>query len=71
MWFLLLGVLAVALKYFEVGPVGALSWWIVISAPDEILLMGGGPDVPFEDSVEHLKMFAEKVMPQLRDTVRQ
>ena len=30
MWFLLLGVLAVALKYFEVGYVATLDWWIVL-----------------------------------------
>ncbi|MEJ8856467.1 TIGR04438 family Trp-rich protein [Variovorax robiniae] len=30
MWFLLLGVLGVALKYFEIGPVATLSWWIVL-----------------------------------------
>jgi small Trp-rich protein len=30
MWFLMLGVLGVALKYFEVGPVAQLSWWMVL-----------------------------------------
>ena len=30
MWFLVLGILGVALKYFEVGPVGTWSWWIVL-----------------------------------------
>ncbi len=30
MWFLMLGVLGVALKYFEVGFVATLSWWIVL-----------------------------------------
>ena len=30
MWFLLLGVLGVALKFFEIGPVATLSWWIVL-----------------------------------------
>lgn len=30
MWFLLLGILGVALKYLEIGPVAALSWWIVL-----------------------------------------
>ncbi|MEO5736177.1 MAG: TIGR04438 family Trp-rich protein [Variovorax sp.] len=30
MWFLMLGLLGVALKYFEVGPVAQLSWWIVL-----------------------------------------
>ena len=30
MWFLLLGLLGVALKYLEIGFVGALSWWIVL-----------------------------------------
>ena len=31
MWFLMLGVLGVVLKYFEVGPAGQLSWWIVLT----------------------------------------
>ena len=30
MWFLLLGVLGVVLKYFEVAPVAAWNWWIVL-----------------------------------------
>ena len=30
MWFLMLGVLGVLLKYFEVGPVAQWSWWIVL-----------------------------------------
>ena len=30
MWFLLLGLVAVALKYFEVGFVGQWSWWVVL-----------------------------------------
>lgn len=30
MWFLMLGVLGVILKYFEIGPVGQWSWWIVL-----------------------------------------
>ena len=30
MWFLILGVLGVALKYLEIGPVATLSWWIVL-----------------------------------------
>ncbi len=30
MWFLGLGVLGVVLKYFEVAPVAAWSWWIVL-----------------------------------------
>ncbi|MBN8750467.1 Uncharacterised protein [Xylophilus ampelinus] len=30
MWFLMLGVLGVLLKYFEVGFVATLSWWIVL-----------------------------------------
>lgn len=30
MWFLMLGVLGVLLKYFEVGFVANLSWWIVL-----------------------------------------
>jgi len=31
MWFLLLGILSLALKYFEVGLVAGWSWWIVLS----------------------------------------
>ena len=31
MWFLLLGPLSLALKYFEVGMVAGWSWWIVLS----------------------------------------
>ncbi|MCR6475591.1 TIGR04438 family Trp-rich protein [Variovorax sp. ZS18.2.2] len=31
MWFLLLGLLSLALKYFEVGMVAGWSWWIVLS----------------------------------------
>ncbi|MBB1604415.1 TIGR04438 family Trp-rich protein [Variovorax sp. UMC13] len=31
MWFLLLGLLGVGLKYFEVGPVAGWSWWLVLS----------------------------------------
>jgi small Trp-rich protein len=30
MWFLMLGLLGVALKYFEIGPLSTLSWWIVL-----------------------------------------
>jgi small Trp-rich protein len=30
MWFLLLGLLGVALKYLEIGLVATLSWWIVL-----------------------------------------
>ena len=30
MWFLMLGLLGVALKYFEIGVVATLSWWIVL-----------------------------------------
>ncbi|MET0542356.1 MAG: TIGR04438 family Trp-rich protein [Variovorax sp.] len=30
MWFLLLGLLGVGLKYFEVGPFAELAWWIVL-----------------------------------------
>jgi len=39
------------------------------SGPDEVLLSGGGPDVPFEDSIESLRLFAEKVIPQLGNLV--
>ena len=31
MYFLLLGVLALVLKYLEIGPVATLSWWLVLS----------------------------------------
>ena len=31
MYFLLMGVLALGLKYFEIEPVSALSWWWVLS----------------------------------------
>jgi small Trp-rich protein len=30
MWFLMLGVLGVVLKYFEIGRVAQWSWWIVL-----------------------------------------
>ena len=30
MWFLMLGLLGVALKFFEIGFVAAWSWWIVL-----------------------------------------
>lgn len=30
MYFLLMGLLAVALKYLEIGPVGSMSWWLVL-----------------------------------------
>jgi len=30
MWFLALGLLAVALKYFEIGPVAQWSWFMVL-----------------------------------------
>jgi small Trp-rich protein len=30
MWFLILGVIGVALKYFEIGPLAETSWWIVL-----------------------------------------
>ncbi|AMM26117.1 TIGR04438 family Trp-rich protein [Variovorax sp. PAMC 28711] len=30
MWFLMLGLLGVALKYLEIGPVATLSWWVVL-----------------------------------------
>ena len=31
MWFLGLGIILVALKYLEIGPVAAWSWWAVLS----------------------------------------
>lgn len=30
MWFLALGLIGLVLKYLEIGPVGQLSWWIVL-----------------------------------------
>lgn len=30
MYFLLLGLVALVLKYLEIGPVATLSWWIVL-----------------------------------------
>lgn len=30
MYFLLIGLIALALKYLGIGPVAALSWWIVL-----------------------------------------
>ncbi len=30
MYFLLIGLVALALKYLEIGPVAALNWWIVL-----------------------------------------
>ena len=31
MYFLLIGIVMLALKYLEVGPIAGLSWWIVLS----------------------------------------
>lgn len=31
MYFLLIGLIALALKYLEIGPVANWSWWIVLS----------------------------------------
>ena len=31
MYFLLLGIAALALKYLEVGPLATLSWWLALS----------------------------------------
>ena len=31
MYFLLLGIAMLAMKYMEFGPVAALSWWLVLS----------------------------------------
>ena len=31
MYFLLIGILALAMKYLEIGPVATLSWWIVLA----------------------------------------
>ena len=30
MYFLLIGLVSLALKYLEIGPVAALNWWIVM-----------------------------------------
>ncbi len=31
MYFLIIGIAALAMKYLEIGPVAAFSWWIVLS----------------------------------------
>ena len=31
MYFLLLGIVGLALKYLEIGPVATISWWYVLS----------------------------------------
>lgn len=31
MYFLLIGIVMLALKYLEIGPIAALSWWIILS----------------------------------------
>jgi small Trp-rich protein len=31
MYFLLIGIVALVLKYMEIGPVAGLAWWIVLS----------------------------------------
>ena len=31
MYFLLLGIVALVLKYLEIGPVATLDWWLVLS----------------------------------------
>ena len=31
MYFLLIGIFALAMKYLEIGPVATLSWWIVFA----------------------------------------
>ncbi|MBH2019353.1 MAG: TIGR04438 family Trp-rich protein [Burkholderiales bacterium] len=31
MYFLIIGVLGLVLKYLEIGPVASLSWWLVLS----------------------------------------
>jgi len=31
MYLLLIGIVALALKYLEIGPVAAWSWWVVLS----------------------------------------
>lgn len=37
------------------------------SAPDEMIISADGPGMLFEDTAEYLRLFAEKVMPQLQD----
>ena len=31
MYFLLIGILGLVLKFLEIGPVAAMSWWLVLS----------------------------------------
>jgi small Trp-rich protein len=31
MYFLIIGVLGLVLKYLEIGPVASLNWWLVLS----------------------------------------
>jgi small Trp-rich protein len=31
MYLLLMGIVALALKYLEIGPIAAWSWWVVLS----------------------------------------
>ena len=31
MWFLAVGLIGLVLKYLEIGPVGQLAWWIVLT----------------------------------------
>ena len=31
MYFLLIGIVMLALKYLEIGPIAGLSWWIILS----------------------------------------
>jgi small Trp-rich protein len=31
MYFLIIGIVALAMKYLEIGPAATLSWWIVLS----------------------------------------
>jgi small Trp-rich protein len=31
MYFLIIGILGLVLKYLEVGPVAGMSWWLVLS----------------------------------------
>jgi hypothetical protein len=37
------------------------------SAPDELLISADRPGIPLEDALESLRMFAEKVLPQLQN----
>ena len=37
------------------------------SAPDELLIRADRAGMPWEDTLEYFRLFAEKVLPQLQD----